>query len=158
METTSLSPYTTGETQMTPKLRNFKKAQSELNNAYFKQQTEYIQDQINKIRDSVDDRQSRIAWQTVNEVSRRKSTARAKLKAARLEEQKHLWKQHFKNLLGEFPKVTDELIRKYPQKYGKQGNSSTYYSDTETPYIIRTLSTDEQRATYSLSSRELTSK
>ena len=47
-----------------------------------KEQKEYIQSQIDKIRDSVEDRQSRIAWQTVNEMSKRKSTARVKLKAA----------------------------------------------------------------------------
>ena len=41
---------------------------------------------MNKIRDSVEDRQSRIAWQMVNEVSRRKSTAKAKLKATSQEE------------------------------------------------------------------------
>ena len=41
---------------------------------YIKEQTEYIQNHIDKIRDSVEDRQSRIAWQTINEVSRRKST------------------------------------------------------------------------------------
>ena len=58
-----------------------KKAQEELANIYLKEQTEYIKNQINKIRDSVEDRQSRIAWQTVNEVSRRKSTAKAKLKS-----------------------------------------------------------------------------
>ena len=47
-----------------------------------------------------------------NEVSRRKSTARAKLKAARQEERIHLWKQHFENLLGKPPKVTHEPIIK----------------------------------------------
>ena len=41
--------------------QKLKKIQSELNNAYLKEQTEYIQDQINKIRDSLEDRQSRIA-------------------------------------------------------------------------------------------------
>ena len=41
-----------------PKLR---KAQNELANIYLKDQTEYIQNQIDKIRDSVEDRQSRIA-------------------------------------------------------------------------------------------------
>ena len=55
--------------------QKLKKTQSELTNAYLKEQTEYIQDLINKIRDSVDDRQSRIASKAVNEVSRRKSTA-----------------------------------------------------------------------------------
>ena len=38
-----------------------KKAQNELASIYLKEQTEYIQNQIDKIRDSVEDRQSRIA-------------------------------------------------------------------------------------------------
>ena len=67
-----------------------KKAQNELANIYLKEQMEYIQNQIDKIRDSVEDRQSRIAWQTVNEVSRRKSSVKAKLKAISQEEQKQL--------------------------------------------------------------------
>ena len=92
--------------------QKFKKAQSELNNAYLKEQIEYIQDQINNISDSVEDRQCRIAWQTVREVSSRKSTMRAQLKAVSQEEQIHLWKQHFKNLLGKSPKDTDEPITK----------------------------------------------
>ena len=64
----------------------------------------------------IEDRQSRIAWQTVNEVSRRKSIAKAKLKATNQEERIHLWKQHFKNLLGKPPKVTDEPITKIISK------------------------------------------
>ena len=55
-------------------------------NIYLKEQTEYIQNQISKIRDTVEDRRSRIEWQTGNEVSRRKSIVRAKLKAASQEE------------------------------------------------------------------------
>ena len=50
------------------------------------EQTEYIQNQIDKIRDSVEDGQSRIARQTVNKESRRKSTAKAKLKATNQQE------------------------------------------------------------------------
>ena len=57
-----------------------KKAQYQLAGIYLKEQTESIQNQIDKIRDSVADRQSRIAGQTINEVNRRKSTAKAKLK------------------------------------------------------------------------------
>ena len=87
-------------------------AQNDLTNVYLKEQTEYIQNQIKKIRDSLEDRQSRKAWQTVKEVSRRKSTARAKVKAVSQEERIHLGKQHFKNLLGKPPKVTDEPITK----------------------------------------------
>ena len=72
-----------------PKLE---KAQYQLTGIYLKEQTEYIQNQIDKIRDSVEDRQSRIAWQTINEVSRRKSKAKANLKAANQQERVKLWK------------------------------------------------------------------
>ena len=67
---------------------------------------------MNKIRDSVENRQFRTAWQTVNEVGRRTSTAKAKLKAISQEEQIHLWKQHFENLLGKSPKFKHEPITK----------------------------------------------
>ena len=68
-----------------------KTAQYQLAGIYIKEQTEYIQNQIDKIRDSVEDRQSRIACQTINEVSRRKNTAKAKLKAANQQERIKLW-------------------------------------------------------------------
>ena len=90
-----------------PKTKNGTK---QLAGIYIKEQTEYIQNQIDKIRDSVEYRQSRIAWQTINEVSRRKSTAKAKLKAANKQERIKLWKQHFENLQGDPPKVTHEAI------------------------------------------------
>ena len=56
--------------------RKLKTAQYQLAGMYIKEHTEYIQNQIDKIRDSVEDRQSRIAWQPINEVSWRKSTAK----------------------------------------------------------------------------------
>ena len=56
--------------------RKLEKAQYQLAGIYLKEQTQYIQNQIDKIRDSVEDRQSWIAWQRINEVSRRKSTAK----------------------------------------------------------------------------------
>ena len=83
---------------------------------YIKEQTEYIQNQIDKIRDSVEDRKSRIAWQTINEVSRRKNTAKAKLKAANQQERIKLWKQHFENLRGNPPKITHEPITRIISK------------------------------------------
>ena len=93
-----------------------KNAQNELASIYLKEQTSYIQNQIDKIRDSVEYRQSRIAWQTINEVSRRKSTAKAKLKATNQQERIKLWKQHFQNLLGNPPKVTHEPITRIIRK------------------------------------------
>ena len=93
--------------------RKLKKAQYQLAGIYLKEQTEYIQNQIDNIRDSVEDRQSRIAWQTINKVSRRKSTAKVKLKAANQQERIKLWKQ---NLLGNPPKVTHEPITRIISK------------------------------------------
>ena len=93
-----------------------KKAQYQLTGIYLKEQTEYIQNLIDKIRYSVKDRQSRIAWQTINEVSRRKSTTKAKLKASNQQERIKLWWQHFENLLGNPPKVTHEPITRIISK------------------------------------------
>ena len=93
-----------------------KTAQYQLAGIYIKEQTEYIQNQIDKIRDSLEDRQSRIAWQTINEVSRRKNAAKAKLKAANQQERIKLWKQHFENLLGNPPKITHEPITRIISK------------------------------------------
>ena len=70
-----------------------KKTQNELAKIYLKEQTEYIQNQLHKIRDLVEDRQSRIALQTVIEVSRRTSTVKAKLKATSQEERIQIRKQ-----------------------------------------------------------------
>ena len=87
-----------------------KKAQKELACIYLKEQTEYIQNQIDKIRESGEDRQ------TINEVSRRKSTAKVKLKAANQQERIKLWKQHFENLLGNPLKVKHEPITRIVSK------------------------------------------
>ena len=96
--------------------RKLKTAQYQLAGIYINEQTEYIQNQIDKIRDSVEERQSRIAWQILNEVSRRKSRAKAKLKAASKQERIKLWKKHFENLLGNPPKVTHEPITRMISK------------------------------------------
>ena len=93
-----------------------KKTQNGLASIYLKEQTEYIQNNLDQIRDSVEDRQSRIAWQMINQVSRRKSTTKAKLKATNQQEKKELWKQHFENLLGNPPKVTHKPIMRIISK------------------------------------------
>ena len=92
--------------------QKLKKAQYQLAGIYLKEQTEYIQDQIDKIRDSEKDRQSRIAWQIINKVSRRKSTAIAKLKAADQQERIKLRKQHFESQQANLPNVTHEPINR----------------------------------------------
>ena len=93
-----------------------KKTQNQLASICLKEQTEYIQNQIDKIRNSMEYRQSRITWQTINEVSRRKGTAKAKLKATKQKERIKLWRQHFENLPGNPPKVTHEPITRIISK------------------------------------------
>ena len=73
-----------------------------------KEQFDYIQGQINKIKKSAEERQSRIAWQTVNYVKKSKRISRAKLKAASQEDRTEMWKEHFKKLLGKCYKVRDK--------------------------------------------------
>ena len=96
--------------------RKLEKEQYQLAGIYLKEQAEYIQNQMDKIRDSVEDRQSRVAGKTINEVSGRKSTVKAKLKAASQQERVKLWEQHFKKLLGNPPKITDEPITRIISK------------------------------------------
>ena len=62
------------------------------------------------------DRQSRIAWQTINKVSGRKNPTKAKLKTTNQQERIKLWKQHFENLLGNLPKVKHEPITRIISK------------------------------------------
>ena len=64
----------------------------------------------------MEDRQSRIAWLTINEVSRRKSTTKVKLKATHQQGRIKLWKQHFENLLGNPPKIIHEPITRIISK------------------------------------------
>ena len=99
-----------------PTNTNALKLKKELASIYLKEQTEYIQNKIDKIRDSVEDRQSMIAWQMINEVSRRNGIAKAKQKATNQQEWIKLWKQHFQNLLGNPPKVTHEPITRIISK------------------------------------------
>ena len=61
----------------------------------------------------MEDRESRIAWQTINIVSRRTSTAKTKLKVTNQQERIKL---HFENLQGNPPKVSHELITRIISK------------------------------------------
>ena len=74
------------------------------------------------------DRQSRITWQTINEVSKRKSTAKAKLKVTNQQERIKLWKQHFENLLG--------CILPFPKK-GDLGLAKNYRGITLTSIAVK---------------------
>ena len=134
MKTASKSPRKNPTNTNAIKL---KKAQYQLTGIYLKEQTEYIQNQIDKIRDSVEDNQSRIAWQTINEVSRRKSTTKAKLKAANQQERIKLWKKHFKILLENPPKVIHEPITRIISK--QLDNKLRPFTQEELDSVLRKI-------------------
>ena len=68
----------------------------------------YIPIKINKIRNLVEERQ--LEWQAVNEVSGRKITSKAKLKAVGQKE--IIRKDHFKYLIENIPEITEKSIEK----------------------------------------------
>ena len=72
---------------------------------------------------------------TVDEAGRRKSTERAKLKAASKEVGIHLWKQHIENLCGKPPKVTDEPIAKIISN--QQGIKLGKFTQEELDLVLR---------------------
>ena len=93
---------------------------------YLSEQTKYLQQKIDEIENSVANQKLSNAWKVINEISGRRSTNSAKLKASNQEERVKLWKKHFQDLLGKSPQtdeqteivnniVADELkIRKGP--------------------------------------------
>ena len=96
-----------------PTNANAQELKKERTNTYEKERLEYIQGQINKIRNLVEDRQSQFVWQTVSEANRRKSTSRAKLKTTSQEEKLQSGKNISRCLCAwKLPKVTDKTIKK----------------------------------------------
>ena len=61
-------------------IANFKIAQQDLVDTYNLEQRNYVLNQIDKIAHSAANKQSSIAWQTVNEVSGRETSSKSKLK------------------------------------------------------------------------------
>lgn len=91
-----------------------KQAQKELEAAYLNEQQKYIQTQIDKITNASENKQSSLAWQTVNEITGRKKATKAKIKANSQNERLNKWKSHFQNLLGKQPNVSNKPIEMNP--------------------------------------------
>ena len=71
----------------------------------------YILEKTEVIKQSSENKKSSIAWQAVNEITGRKSVQQGKLKAASQKDRLQQWQDHFQNLLGRPPTVTDEEIQ-----------------------------------------------
>ena len=67
-------------------VRKHKQAQKDLEATYFNEQQKYIQTQIDRIENASENKQSSLAWQTVNEITGRKKSTKAKIKVSNQEE------------------------------------------------------------------------
>ena len=92
--------------------RRHQLAQKELELSYTNLQQKYIQEQIDEIRMTHVSKQSSQAWKIVKDISGKKRSCQAKLKADSQEERLDKWKSHFKNLLGNIPNVANTPIQK----------------------------------------------
>ena len=99
------------KTPTSTNIRNYRKARQELEETYNIEQHKYIQEQTETIRNAAENKQSYVAWQTVNEVTGRKRSTQAKLKASSQDERLQKWKEHFQNLLGKAPVIKDQPIQ-----------------------------------------------
>ena len=91
-------------------IQEFNKARAQLKNTYEEQQVKYIQSKIHLISHAAANKQSALAWKTVNEISGRKSANKSKLKANSQSERLNKWQVHFQNLLGNAPIVSDTEV------------------------------------------------
>ena len=85
------------------------KAKQDLQECYDREQEKYVNEKIHAITDAIQHQKSGLAWETVNEFTRRKGTNKGRIKAKSPEERVGKWKTHFSNLLGQTPSVTIKL-------------------------------------------------
>ena len=76
--------------------------------AYDAEQSKYVNRKIKDIEIAAANKQSSIAWQIVNEISGRKNSNSAKLKASSNGERIKIWHNHFQELLGSQLNKTDD--------------------------------------------------
>ena len=87
---------------------NYERAKGELINAYNNEQQRYIDEKLEELKRTNPNSEAAVAWKIANEITGRKTTNRAKLRAKNDAERVGLWKQHFQKLLGAPPKISDK--------------------------------------------------
>ena len=89
---------------------SYKLAQKLLYDTYNTEQEIYLQSKIDEIKKSVSNKKSAMAWKAVNDVSERKKSNKAKIKAISGEKRIIVWHNHFKDLLGNPSEITVSAI------------------------------------------------
>ena len=99
------------------------KAKKDLNHAYDKEQKNYGKSKIKEIKDAHINHDSRLVWDRVNEVTKRKGPKRDRIKTSNTDERLAIWKDHFQKLLEQSPEIDDQPVLKvfntFPIKTGE---------------------------------------
>ena len=90
----------------------FKQSLTELSELYDLEQEEYVKKKISEIEQAAENNRSSVVWKIANEISGRKSTTTSKIRASSQEERLKKWKDHFQDLLGKAPVVSDTPVRR----------------------------------------------
>ena len=94
----------------------FNIAKESLANTYQSEQKKYVESKIKDLKNCADNKQTSTAWQIVNEISGRKKSNRARLKAKDNDDRLNKWRTHFQNLLGNTPLTIDIPIQQIHQR------------------------------------------
>lgn len=92
--------------------RLVKKAKKELRETYEKEQSLYLQTQIDTISNAADNKQAALAWKTINDITGRRKTNCSKIKATNQDERIKKWKTQFEELLGKSPVIRKSQTKK----------------------------------------------
>ena len=95
----------------------FNREKQKMTRIYRNELETYIQDKIDTISQLSENKQSSMAWDTINEITGRKRTSQAKLRAMNQQDRLNQWKNHFENLLGKTPTINiQETIELLPEE------------------------------------------
>ena len=94
---------------------SIKVAQEALDKEYIKEKEKYINNKIAELNNAHINSQTKLVWQTVNEVTGRKKSKVSRLKGKTTQDRLKQWKDHFENLLGQKPTIviapTERIIK-----------------------------------------------
>ena len=120
------------------RIKNFKLIQSSFIKLYENEQNDYIENKIEEIQNAATNKKSALAWKTVNEISGRKKTNKAKLKAKNEKERIDLWHNHFTNLLG-CPISNQTSTEDHPTEYDQLDIKTVNFTSEELIKVTKSI-------------------
>ena len=89
-------------------ITKYNAAKRTLDAAYQEEQQNYLNMQIDTLQSAADNQKASVAWKIVNDISGKKKSSKARIKASSQEDRMNKWKEHFKQLLGNVPTIKKE--------------------------------------------------